>query len=103
VRSVTDAMATAQMRLENHAKAESNFDFVGLELDRIEQKIQALAEMAVSHQDPDELSVQVDAVAEGMAQTEATIRELQTITGLGREDEAAPSIITGDMTEAIKQ
>jgi hypothetical protein len=103
VRSVTDAMATAQMRLDNYAKAEGNFDFVALELDRIEQKIQALAEMAVSHENPDELSVQVDAVADGMAQTEATIRELQAITGLGRDDEATPSILGGDMTEAIKQ
>ena len=103
VRSVTDAMATAQMRLDNYAKAESNFEFVALELDRIEQKIQALAEVAVSHQDPDELSIQVDAVADGMQQTEQTIRELQAITGLGREDEATPSILAGDVTEAIKQ
>ena len=102
-RSLKDAMATAQVRLDNYAKAESNFEFVALELDRIEQKIQALAETAVSHENPDELSVQVDAVADGMAQTEATIRELQAITGLGKEDEAAPSILAGDMTEAIKQ
>jgi hypothetical protein len=102
-RSIKDAIATAQLRLDNYAKAESNFDFVGLELDRIEQKIQALAEMAVSHENPDELSVQVDAVADGMAQTEQTIRELQAITGLGKDDEATPSILGGDMTEAIKQ
>ena len=58
--------------------------------------------MAISHQDPDELSLQVDAVADGMTQTEATIRELQAITGLGAEEET-PSILGGDMTEVIKQ
>lgn len=102
LRSITDAIATAELRRDNHAKAQSNAEFISLELDRIEQKIHALTEMAISHQDPDELSVQVDAVAEGMAQTEATIRELQAITGLGGEADTTPEILGGDMTEAIK-
>lgn len=102
LRSVTDAIATAELRKDNHAKAQSNAEFITLELDRIEQKIHALTEMAISHQNPDELSVQVDAVADGMAQTEATIRELQAITGLGSEAEAAPEILGGDLTETIK-
>ena len=101
LRSLRDAIATAELRRDNHAKAVSNAEFIGLELDRIEQKIHALTEMAVSHTNPDELSVQVDAVADGMAQTEATIRELQSITGLGESD-ATPEILGGDMTEAIK-
>jgi len=102
LRSITDAIATAELRKDNHAKAESNAEFISLELDRIEQKIHALTEMAISHQDPDELSVQVDAVADGMAQTEATIRELQAITGLTGEADATPQILGGDLTEAIK-
>ncbi|MCA9678305.1 MAG: hypothetical protein H6709_15185 [Kofleriaceae bacterium] len=102
LRSLADAIATAELRKENHDKARGNADFIALELDRIEQKIQALTEMAISHQDPDELSLQVDAVADGMTQTEATIRELQAITGLGAEEET-PSILGGDMTEVIKQ
>jgi hypothetical protein len=103
MRSITDAMATAELRRDNHAKAVSNGEFISLELDRIEQKIHALTEMAVSHQDPDELSVQVDAVADGMAQTEQTIRELQAITGLGSEADTTPSILGGDMTEAMEK
>jgi len=102
IRSITDAIATAELRKDNHAKAESNAEFISLELDRIEQKIHALTEMAISHQNPDELSVQVDAVADGMAQTEATIRELQAITGLTGEADATPQILGGDLTEAIK-
>jgi hypothetical protein len=102
LRSIADSIATAALRKDNHAKAESNAEFIALELDRIEQKIHALTEMAISHQNPDELSVQVDAVADGMAQTEATIRELQAITGLGGEADATPEILGGDMTEVIK-
>ncbi len=102
LRSIVDAIATAELRKDNHEKARGNAEFISLELDRIEQKIQALTEMAIGHQNPDELSVQVDAVADGMAQTEATIRELQAITGLGAED-ATPSILSGDIQEAMER
>lgn len=98
LRSLVDSVATAQLRLDNYNKARSNAEFVSVELDRIESKIQALTEMAISHQNPDELSIQVDAVAAGMSQTEETIRELQSITGLGDSQEA-PSILTTDVTE----
>ena len=43
---------------------------MAIELDRIETKIQALIEMGVSRQDPDDLSHQVTAAAESMQQTE---------------------------------
>jgi hypothetical protein len=101
LRSVTDAIATAEQRIENHEKARSNSEFIGLELDRIEQKIHALMESAVSHTDPDQLSIQVDAVADGIQQTEATIRELQAITGLRTDEEATPSILGGDLAELV--
>jgi hypothetical protein len=99
LRSVTDSVATATLRLDNYEKAKSNAEFVGVELDRIENKIQALTEMAISHQDPNELSVQVDAVAEGMSQTEETIRELQAITGLGADTNDTPSILATDVSQ----
>lgn len=97
LRSITDSVATASLRLENYEKAKSNAEFVGVELDRIENKIQALTEMAISHQDPNELSIQVDAVAEGMSQTEQTIRDLQSITGLGSDSSEAPSILNAEV------
>ncbi|MBI3178406.1 MAG: hypothetical protein HYZ27_02020, partial [Deltaproteobacteria bacterium] len=77
--------------------ARGNAEFISLELDRIEQKIQALTEMAISHQDPGDLSVQVDAVAEGLSQTEQTIKDLQSITGLSSESAEAPSILGTDV------
>jgi len=94
VRSVSDAIATSELRLQNFRKAASNAEFVGVELDRIEGKIQAISEMAVSHQDPDYISSQVDSVAESMAHTEAAIRELHQITGLGEELSATPAILS---------
>jgi len=102
LRSLTDAIATAQLRVENFEKARANSEFVGVELDRLENKIQALTEMAISHQDPDQLSAQVDAVAEGMSQTEDTIRQLQAITGMSDHD-STPSILSFDVSDVGAQ
>jgi hypothetical protein len=102
LRSVNDAIKTAELRLENYEKAENNADYVSVELDRIEGKIQALTEMAVSHQDPDFIISEVDSVADGMSQTEDAIRELNYITGLTDEMEDAPSILEADMAEVIE-
>jgi hypothetical protein len=103
LRSVTDAIATAEQRIANHDKARSNSEFISLELDRIEQKIHALMESAVSHTDPDQLTIQVDAVAEGIQQTEATIRELQAITGLRGDEDSTPAILDGGDLEVVTQ
>lgn len=97
LRSIRDSMATAELRKENLSKARDNAEFVQSELDRIENKIAAVTEMAISHTDPDSLSVQVDAIADGVSQTEATIRELQAITGMTSEAENAPSILEASL------
>ena len=96
-RSLADSIATGELRLENYRKAAANAEFVGVELDRIEGKIQALAEMAVSHQDPDLISSQVDSVAESMTHTEQAIREINQITGLHDQLAEAPAILNADL------
>lgn len=97
LRSLRDSMATAELRKDNLSKARDNAEFVQSELDRIENKIAAVTEMAISHTDPDTLSVQVDAIAEGVSQTEATIRELQSITGMSGEADSTPSILDANL------
>ena len=54
--------------------------------------------MAVSHSDPDEMSSRIDAIAEGISQTEQTIRELQSITGMATQDET-PTILGADIAQ----
>jgi hypothetical protein len=98
LRSLHDSLATAQLRMDNITKAKSNAEFVAAELDRLENKIQAVTEMAVSHSDPDEMSSRIDAIADGISQTEQTIRELQTITGMTAADET-PSILGADIAQ----
>jgi len=101
-RSLQDSIEVNEMRLENYQKAVSNAEFVNVELDRIEGKIRALTEMAVSRQDPDFLSRQVDSVAESMRHTEKAINELNLITGLTDELEEAPAILEADLQEELE-
>jgi hypothetical protein len=96
LKSVIDAIATVTMRIDNYRAAERNSEFVDLELDRIENKILALSEMSVNNQNPDFITAQVDAVADSMTQTESAMRELDALTGLGRElTREPPKILAG--------
>jgi hypothetical protein len=101
-RALTDAIATAELRLQNHATAASNAEFVAVELDRIEGKIQAIAEMAVNHQDADQISSQVDSVAASMAHTEQAIREINQITGLGDQLADPPPILGAALEREVR-
>lgn len=102
VRSLQDSLAMAELRLDNFGRAKKNAAFVSVELDRIEGKIQALAEMAVNRQDPDFLSSQVDSAAESMRQTEKAVSELQHLTGLADQLEEPPAILETDLREVLR-
>ncbi len=97
VKSLQDSVAMSELRLDNFGRAKKNAQFVSIELDRIEGKIQALAEMAVNRQDPDFLSSQVDSAAESMRQTEKAVSELQHLTGLADQLEEPPAILESDL------
>ena len=102
LRSLQDSIAMAELRLDNFARAKKNADFVSVELDRIEGKIQALAEMAVNRQDPDFLSSQVDSAAESMRQTEKAVSELQHLTGMADQLEEPPAILETDLRQVLR-
>jgi hypothetical protein len=95
--SLQDSVADAELRLDNYRKAAKDAEFVAIELDRIETKIQALMEMGVSRQDPDYLSNQVTAAAESMQHTEAAVNQLQHLTGLADQIEEPPPILEANI------
>lgn len=103
VRSLQDSIASAELRLDNYGRAKKNAHFVSVELDRIEGKIQALAEMAVNRQDPDFLSSQVDSAADSMRQTEKAVSELQHLTGLADQLEEPPAILETDLRQVLRE
>ena len=103
VRSLQDSIAMSELRLDNYARARKNAEFVTIELDRIEGKIQALAEASVNRQDPDFLSSQVDSAADSMRQTEKAVSELQHLTGLADQLEEPPAILEADLRAVLRQ
>ena len=102
IRSLQDSVADAELRLDNYRKSQRDAEFVAIELDRIETKIQALTEMGVSRQDPDSLSHQVTAAAESMQQTESTVNQLQHLTGLADQLAEPPAILDAELGNVLR-
>ena len=50
--------------------------------------------MAISHEDPDFLSGEVDSVAASISDTEAVMREMSFVPGVEQFDDTAPAILT---------
>lgn len=92
-KALQDNLDTSRERLVNVNKAVDNFEVVKLELDRLENKIRALSEMAVNRQEPDFISGQVDQVANSMVETEKTMNELQFATGLETIHDEPPELL----------
>ena len=86
-RTLADTLASVRLRMDNLNKAKDNFEFLELEIDRIDNKITSIAELAVNRQDPDFITSEVDGVAASMEQTEAAINDLHL---LDIEDTDAP-------------
>ena len=98
-KALTDNLETSRTRLDNWNKAHDNFELVKLEIDRLENKIRSLSELAVNRQEPEFISGQVDQVATSMLETEKTMNELQFATGLDQLDDEAPELMRGKITQ----
>jgi hypothetical protein len=96
VHSLQDSLAAQQLRFDNYGRAQQNAEFVRLELDRIEAKIQVLVESGVNQQDPNFLTSQIEGVTESMHSTEKAIRDLNAITGMVDQMQEPPAILEAD-------
>lgn len=76
LRSLEDKLETLKQRLTNFDRAEENRQILSAEIDRIEQKVNAISELSISSRDPADVSAQVDGIAEGVSVTEEAIRKL---------------------------
>ena len=98
-RSLLDTYHTLDVRLKNYQNAKENYDFVLLELERLYTKIAGIAEMSITRQDPDFISVEIDVISSSVIQTEKTMRELESITGMTFTDEAPPPMMRMEVRE----
>ncbi len=92
-KALDDNLETCRARLANFQKARDNNELVQLEIDRLENKIRTLSELAVNRQEPEFISSQVDEVASSMVQTERTMNELEFATGLEVHDQTVPQLV----------
>jgi hypothetical protein len=99
-RALEDNLTTSQDRMRNYDRARANFEFVELEIDRLENKIKSLAEVAVNRQEPDYVSSQVDQVATSMLETEKTMNDLQVFTGLEDLQDQIPILLDTNRTSS---
>lgn len=100
-KALEDNLQTSRDRLANLHRARDNFDLVKLEIDRLENKIRSLSELAVNRQEPDYISGQVDQVAASMLETEKTMNDLRFVTGLDTVDEA-PSLLQNEIAQPVR-
>jgi hypothetical protein len=100
-KALEDNLQTSRDRLSNLQRARDNFDLVKLEIDRLENKIRSLSELAVNRQEPEFISGQVDQVAASMLETENTMNELRFVTGLDSVEEA-PSLLQGEVVKRAR-
>ena len=100
-KALEDNLQTSRDRLTNLQRARDNYELVKLEIDRLENKIRSLSELAVNRQEPDYISGQVDQVAASMMETEKTMNDLRFVTGLDTVDEA-PSLLQNEVTPTAR-
>ncbi len=91
--ALRDNLETSRQRLANWSKANENYQLIELELDRLENKIRSLSEIAINRQDPEFITSEVDHVASSLLDTEKTMNELQFATGLNPTEIQAPSLL----------
>jgi len=92
-KSLLDTLATSRRRLENYRISMDNYDFIGLELERLHSKIASLAEMGINRQDPNLINSEIDVVTSSIEQTEKAMSELDFLDGLATKDEEPPALL----------
>jgi len=91
--SLMDTLETSRKRLENYRISTDNYDFIGLELERLYSKITSLAEMGINQQDPNLITNEISVVSSSIEKAERTMDELDFITGFSFQDEEPPDLL----------
>ncbi|NUQ60849.1 MAG: hypothetical protein HUU20_00060 [Pirellulales bacterium] len=99
-RTLEDNLQTSRSRLENVKKARDNYQLIQLEVERLENKIRSLSELAVNRQEPEFITSEVDHVASSMLETEQTMNELRFATGMETIGEEAPPLMEERLLES---
>ena len=88
IRSIEDKLETLRQRLANYDRVEENREFLAVEIERIEQKVNAISEMAINARDANDITAQVDGIAAGISATEEAMRGLDVAPPVFEYEEA---------------
>ncbi len=99
LRSLREKAAAIDERLANYRAAEETRELVNTELDKTEQRIAHISEVGMTGRAPSDLGIQIDSIAESMANSEATLGDLTT--GLDFEDDEMPSLVSEEVESLI--
>ena len=98
IQSLEEKHAAIKERLVNYRAAEDSRDLLIAELDKTEQKIEHINEVGMTNRAPEDLSAQIDGIAESMASSEAALGDLSS--SLMFDEEEAPSLLSEESEEA---
>jgi len=101
IETLEDNLQTCRDRLANRKKVQNSYELMELEIDRLENKIQTLSEMAINRQEHDYIVSQVDLVASSMLETEQAMNEITFATGFNAgDDQSVPALLRPETTQS---
>lgn len=98
--SLADTLGDLDTRIANVEKSQKDARYLDIELERIEGKAQALAEAAITRQDPTELAAQVTAFTDTLKLSEDVEARMVSLQGLELASTDAPSILNSNVLKA---
>lgn len=93
ISSLRDTLKDLDTRIANMEKGEKDSQYVELELTRIEGKVHALAESAITSQDPGDLSAQVTAFTDTLQLSQDVASQMISLEDLELSTAEAPPIL----------
>jgi hypothetical protein len=99
--SLMDTLEILQKRLGNHRTCKEKYNFIELELERLNTKITSLAEMGINRQDPNLIASEINVVSSSIEKTEKAMYELDFINGLSLQDEEPPDLLAEEKNKEI--
>lgn len=98
--SLADTLGDLDARIANVEKSLNDAKYLEVELERIEGKAQALAEVAITRQDPTELAAQVTAFTDTLRLSEDVEARMVSLQGLELASTDAPAILNSNVLRA---
>jgi hypothetical protein len=92
--SLADTLTDLDARIVNVEKSQKDAEYIDVELQRIEVKVHALAESAVTRQDPTALSAQVTAFTDTLKLSQDVEARMVSLQGLELASADAPPILS---------